>query len=71
MYLSKKHVFTSTSIKDKEERTVEFRISKGDKYVPDESRLEAVDCMIEITKCILSYLRDGYGQKKSQHFRRT
>jgi hypothetical protein len=64
IHLSKKHVFTSTTIKDKEERTVEFCVSKEDKYVPDESRLEAAECMIEITNCIIILL-EGWIWTKS------
>jgi hypothetical protein len=54
IHLSKTHVFTSTVLKNKEERTVEFRISKEDKYVTEESKLEAAECMIEITNCIVT-----------------
>ena len=64
IHLSKKHVFTSTILKDKEERTVEFRVGKEDKYVADESRIEAVECMIEITNCIIRLL-DGWIWTKS------
>jgi len=56
IHLSKKHIFTSTAIKDKNERTVEFRVGKEDKYVTDDSKLEAAECMIEITNCIITLL---------------
>lgn len=64
IHLSKKHVFTSTILKDKEERTVEFRVSKEDKYVPDEAKLEAAECVIEITNCII-LLIEGWIWSKS------
>ena len=65
IHLSRKHVFTSTSIKDKEESTVEFRIGKQDKYVPEESKIEAVECMIEITKCIIKLLEGWIWTKRN------
>lgn len=65
IHLSKKHVFTSTVLKNKEERTVEFRIGKEDKYVPDESKLEAVECMIEITNCIIKLLEGWIWTKRN------
>lgn len=65
IHLSKKHVFTSTTIKDKEERTVEFRVGKEDKYVPEESKLEAVECMIEITKSIIKLLEGWIWTKRN------
>lgn len=65
IHLSKKHVFTSTSIKDGEQLTVEFRISKEDKYVPDISKLEACECMIEITNCIIKLLEGWIWTKRN------
>ena len=59
VHLSKKHVFTSTILKDKNSGVVEFRIGTEDRYVPDESRLEAAECMIEITNCVI-YLLEGW-----------
>jgi hypothetical protein len=65
IHLSKKHIFTSTSIKDKEKQTVEFRISKEDKYVPNESKLEAIECMIEITNCIIKLIEGWIWTKRN------
>ena len=64
IHLSKKHVFTSTILKDKEERPVDFRISKEVKYVPDEAKLETAECVIEITNCII-LLIEGWIWSKS------
>ena len=65
VHFSKKHVFTSTVLKNKEERTVEFRIGKEDKYVPEESKLEAIECMIEITNCIIKLLEGWIWTKRN------
>lgn len=65
IHLSRKHIFTSTIIKVEEVTTMEFRISKEDKYVQDESRLEAVQCMIEITRCIISLLEGWVWTKRN------
>lgn len=64
IHLSKKHIFTSTSLKDNEERTIEFRIAKEDKYVPDEAKVEALECMIEITNCIFKLLEGWIWTKR-------
>ncbi len=31
---------------------IKSKIGKGDKFVPEESKHEAVECMIEISNCI-------------------
>ena len=56
IHLSKKHVFTSTKLKNSKERTAEFLVSKTDKYVPKESIIEGIECMTEISYCILNLL---------------
>ncbi|WP_040254381.1 hypothetical protein [Psychroserpens mesophilus] len=59
IHLSKKHIFTSSKIKDVENRTLELRISKSDNYVTDESRIEAILGMVEITK-VLCHFVEGW-----------
>jgi hypothetical protein len=55
-HLSSKHILTSGKLLDQEKRTIELAVSKFDKYVEDESRSEAIDCMSEITRCIIKLL---------------
>ena len=50
----------------KNERTIEFAVSKLDKYVRDESRAEAIDCMIEITRCIIKLLEGWIWTKNNE-----
>jgi len=77
VHLSKKHIFTSTKLKDKTDRTIEFRVGKEDQYVQDESKIEAIECMIEITNCVISLLEgwiwtksnpDKLEELKKEHF---
>ncbi|GAA4299376.1 hypothetical protein [Aestuariibaculum suncheonense] len=56
IHLSKKHIFTSSKIKDNEKNTIEFRISRKDNYVTDESRINATNGMIEITKVLIHFI---------------
>ncbi|MFW5983483.1 MAG: hypothetical protein ACOCQ4_03195, partial [bacterium] len=56
IHLSKKHIFTSSKLKDIEKRIVEFRISKKDNYVPDAARIEATQGMNEITYVLCHYI---------------
>jgi len=58
IHLSHKHIFTSSILKDKNNALIEFRISKKDNYVPDESRIEAIKCMIEITNILFDYIKN-------------
>ena len=66
IHLSSKHILTSSKLIDKEEGTVEFAVSKLDKYVQDESRSEAIDCMIEITRCIIKLLEGWIWTKNNE-----
>lgn len=52
IHLSNKHFFTSSRLKDKENGILEFKVSKFDKYVNDNHRVEGILGMIEITNCI-------------------
>lgn len=56
IHLSEKHMLTSGRVKNANERTVEFQISKEDKYVPDIAKIDAINCMIAITDCIINLL---------------
>ena len=66
IHLSKKHILTSGKVIDKEERTIQFAVSKFDKYVKDESRLEAIECMIEITNCIKKLIEGWIWTKSNE-----
>lgn len=63
IHLSKKHISASSRIKDVEDKTLEFRISKKDNYVNDALRVNATLGMIEITKVLCEYL-EGWNYTK-------
>lgn len=65
VHLSHKHIFTSSTLLDEEKGIIEFRISKKDNYVPDQSRIEAIRCMNDITNVLLSFV-DAWIYKKNK-----
>lgn len=65
IHLSKKHIFTSSKIKNTENRTLEFKISKSDNYVVDESRIEAILLMEEITKVLCHFIENWISSKNN------
>ena len=56
VHLSKKHVFASSIVKDRDDGVVEFKVSKEGKFVPLGSRIEAIEGMLEIANCIKKLL---------------
>jgi hypothetical protein len=65
VHLSHKHISTSSQLKDKKSRTIEFSMSKEDRFIEPETKLEAIECMIEISKILYEYLY-GWCQTKKQ-----
>jgi hypothetical protein len=59
IHFSHKHIKNATTLKSMEDRTLSTFVGKTDNNVSDESRLEAVICMIKICNCI-SELVFGY-----------
>lgn len=57
IHLSYKHFYMSTGLETKESNVLELSISKKDRFVPDISRIEAIEAMIEITNCICDYIK--------------
>lgn len=66
IHLSKKHIFTSSKLKDIKEGTVEIRIGKRDNYVPDAARIEATQGMNEITNVLCDYIEGWIWTKNNQ-----
>ncbi|MCX2740530.1 hypothetical protein [Pontibacter anaerobius] len=64
VHLSHKHIFNSTKLKDIEQRTIAFSISKEDYFVDDQLRVEATELMIEITNCICDFIKGWTWTKK-------
>lgn len=64
IHFSQKHILTSGKVKDAENRILEGRISKYDKYVPIESKVEASSCMLAISDALFSLI-EGWIWTKS------
>lgn len=56
VHLSNKHIFNSSKIDDLKEGIISFSISEQDRWLTDEAKIEAIECMIEISKILYSYL---------------
>lgn len=65
VHLSNTHIFNSSRLKDFEKGIIAFSISEQDRWLTDEDKLEATECMIEITEILYQYL-DGWNQTKRQ-----
>jgi len=62
VHLSFRHVNTSRKV-DFENNRIVWTVSKFDKNVPEESREEATECMLEITRCVKDLL-EGWCRSK-------
>lgn len=56
VHFSNKHIFSSSKIINEKNRILQFSISKEDRFVSDDSKLEAINCMIEISEILYDYL---------------
>ncbi|PSK90833.1 hypothetical protein [Taibaiella chishuiensis] len=52
IHFSNKHIMNATSVSSKKENTLNTCISKTDYNISNQSKLEAIICMIEISNCI-------------------
>jgi hypothetical protein len=65
VHLSNTHIFNSSRLKDFEKGIIAFSISEQDRWLTDDAKLEATECMIEITEILYSYLA-GWNHTKRQ-----
>lgn len=65
VHLSNTHIFNSSRLKDLEKRTIAFSISKQDRWLTDDEKLEATNCMLEISQILFDYLY-GWNHTKRQ-----
>ncbi|MBC73029.1 MAG: hypothetical protein CMH47_12335 [Muricauda sp.] len=56
IHLSSKHIFNAISAVDSENRTMQFSFSKKDENINTGLKIEAIQCMSEITDILLHYL---------------
>ncbi len=66
IHLSSKHVFNAIK-NDSEPMKIQMKVGKEDSYIPTGFKLEAVNAMIEITKLVLTSLRDWRNHKNSHY----
>jgi len=65
VHLSNTHIFNSSRLKDFKERTIAFSISKQDRWLTVAEKLEAINCMLEISQILFDYL-SGWNLTKRQ-----
>jgi hypothetical protein len=63
IHFSNSFITTSSKLTD---TTIETKISKYDKYVPEEARIESIKCMIEIAKCLFSLFDEWFLIKENK-----
>ena len=56
VHLSNTHIYNSSILKDLKERTIAFSISKQDRWLKEEDKLEATNCILEISQILFDYL---------------
>jgi len=56
VHFSNKHIFSSSEITNEKGGILHFSISKEDRFVSDDSKLEAINCMIEISEILFDFL---------------
>jgi hypothetical protein len=65
IHLSNTHIFNSSRINGSKERAIAFTISREDRWLTEESKLEATNCMLEISQILFDYL-SGWNDTKRQ-----
>src|SRR4051812_40973707 len=55
VHLSDKHIFNCLALESKDERTINFKISDVDEFVPDALYVEVVAAFTEATNVVLKY----------------
>jgi hypothetical protein len=65
VHFSHKHIFSSLKVDNIEKRTVQLSIGKQSRFIPDSSKLEAINCMIEISEILYEYLYGWTATKRN------
>jgi hypothetical protein len=65
IHFSNKHIYNSIQSIDSKKRTMQFSFSKKDKDVDENLKIEAIQCMGEITEILLDYLNGWYYTKEN------
>lgn len=65
IHFSTKHIFSSIEKVDSDQRTMQFSFSKKDGKIEPEIKIEAVQCMSEITDILLDYLTGWHFTKEN------
>jgi hypothetical protein len=70
VHLSDKHIFNSSKLEEYEQGIISFTIGKTDRNLSNESKIEAISCMIEITEIQLSLLGGWADHKREDYINR-
>ena len=65
IHFSTKHIFSSIDTVDSDKRTMQFSFSKKDGNIEPDIKIEAVQCMSEITDILLDYLTGWHFTKEN------
>ena len=65
IHFSNKHIFNSIQSVDSKERIMQFSFSKKDNDIDENLKIEAIQCMGEITEILLDYLNGWYYTKEN------
>ncbi|MGM8361383.1 hypothetical protein ACSV4D_05635 [Flavobacterium sp. ARAG 55.4] len=65
IHFSSKHIFNSIYSIDSQNRTMQFSFSKKDNEINENLKIEAIQCMGEITEILLQYLNGWYHTKEN------
>lgn len=65
IHFSNKHIFNSIQSVESKERIMQFSFSKKDNDIDENLKIEAIQCMGEITEILLDYLNGWYYTKEN------
>ena len=65
VHLSPQHVMNSVRIVDPEKQLIGYMVGKTDRNVPDKAKIDATECMLEITRCVMDLL-EGWCRSKEK-----
>jgi hypothetical protein len=64
VHLSRQHVMNSLRFVDPEKQLIEHTVGKTDRHVPDKARIDATECMMAITDCLLNLLQNWCSERE-------
>lgn len=65
IHFSSKHILTSLRVLNAKDGTIAGKVGKYDLFVPNESKVEAAKCMLEITNSLFGLMTEWYEARKN------